>query len=86
MPCLSHSDAWRAMMSTPDGHMYRPGEPQRSPPAAHRPATKRPEGAVGFFLLDTVSRLDLRRFSAPYAGETRGAPPFDPAMLVCLWL
>ena len=39
-----------------------------------------------FFLLDTVSRLDLRRVYAPYEEETRGAPPFAPAMMVCLLL
>jgi len=39
-----------------------------------------------FFLLDTVAQLDLRRFYAPYETETRGAPPFDPAMMVCLLL
>ena len=39
-----------------------------------------------FFRLDTVPQLDVRRFYAPYETETRGAPPFDPAMLVCLWL
>jgi transposase len=41
---------------------------------------------VVFFLLDTVPRLDLRRFYAPYETATRGAPPFDPAMMVCLLL
>jgi len=39
-----------------------------------------------FFLLDTVPRLNVRRFYAPYEQETRGAPPFDPAMMVCLLL
>jgi len=39
-----------------------------------------------FFLLDTVPRLHVRRFYAPYEQETRGAPPFDPAMMVCLLL
>ena len=39
-----------------------------------------------FFLLDTVPQLDLRRFYAPYETETRGAPPFDPALMVCLLL
>jgi transposase len=39
-----------------------------------------------FFVLDTVSKLDLSRFYAPYEDETRGAPPFDPAMMVCLLL
>jgi transposase len=33
-----------------------------------------------------VPRLDLRRCYAPYEAETRGAPPFDPAMMVCLLL
>jgi len=37
-------------------------------------------------LLDTVAQLDLRRFYIPYETETRGAPPFDPAMMVCLLL
>jgi transposase len=39
-----------------------------------------------FFILDTVPQLDLSRFYAPYEDETRGAPPFDPAMMVCLLL
>ena len=37
-----------------------------------------------FFLLDTVPRLDLSRFYAPYEEETRGAPPYNPAMMLCL--
>jgi transposase len=41
---------------------------------------------VVFFLLDTVPKLELSRFYAPYEEETRGAPPFDPTMMVCLWL
>ncbi len=39
-----------------------------------------------FFVLDTVAQLDLKGFYAPYESETRGAPPFDPAMMVCLLL
>jgi transposase len=39
-----------------------------------------------FFLLDLVPQVELRRFYAPYETETRGAPPFDPAMMVCLLL
>ena len=38
------------------------------------------------FLLDTVAKLDLSRFYAPYEAETRRAPPFDPKMMVCLLL
>jgi transposase len=66
--------------------MYRPWEPQRYRQEAHSPVAKLPEGDLVFFLLDAVSQLDLRRFYAPYEQETRGAPPFDPAMMVCLLL
>src|SRR6266705_1064707 len=86
MPCLCHADAWRAMMNKHDGKTSRPGEPQRSQQEAHSPAAKLPAGDLVFFLIDTASRLDLRRFYAPYEDETRGAPPFDPAMMVCLLL
>ena len=54
--------------------------------AAHSPEAKLPEDDLVFFLLDTVPKLDLRRFYAPYEEETRGAPPFDPKMMVCLLL
>src|SRR5713226_6009240 len=74
------------MMSESGGKMYRPWEPQRYQQQAHSPASKLPEGDLVFFLLDSVSQLDLRRFYAPYEQETRGAPPFDPAMMVCLLL
>ena len=74
------------MMSEPGGKTYRPWEPQRSRQEAHSPAAKLPEGDVVFFLLDIVPQLDLQRFDAPYEEETRGAPPFDPAMMVGLWL
>jgi transposase len=83
---LCHSDAWRARMGQHDGKTYRPWEPQRYQQEAHSPAAKLPEDDLVFFLLDTVPRLDLRRFYAPYATETRGAPPFDPAMMVWLLL
>jgi transposase len=73
-------------MSEPGGKTYRPWEPQRYRQEAHSPAAKLPEGDVVFFLLDTVSQLDLQRVYAPYEEETRGAPPFDPAMMVCLLL
>src|SRR5882762_6620204 len=86
MSCLCHSDAWRSMMSPHDGKTYRPWEPQRYQPEAHSPAAKLPENDLVFFLLDTVPQLDVSRFYAPYETETRGAPPFDPAMLVCLLL
>ena len=73
-------------MSEPGRKTYRPWEPQRYRQEAHSPAAKRPEGDVVFFLLDTVPQLALQRFYAPYEEEPRGAPPFDPAMMVCLLL
>jgi len=74
------------MMSEHSGKTYRPWEPQRYQQETHSPAAKLPEGDLVFFLLDTVPQLDLRRFYAPYEQETRGAPPFDPAIMVCLLL
>jgi transposase len=74
------------MMSAGGGKTYRPWEPERYRQDAHSPAAKLPEGDVVFFLLDTVPQLELRRFYAPYEHETRGAPPYDPAMMVCLLL
>ena len=65
---------------------YRPFEPERYRQEAYSPVAKLPEGDVVFFLLDTVAQLDLSRFYAPYEHETRGAPPYDPAMMVCLLL
>ena len=73
-------------MSECSGKTYRPWEPERYQHEAQSPAAKLPEGDLVFFLLDTVRRLDLRRFYAPYEQEMRGAPPFDPAMMVCLLL
>src|SRR5467141_4590717 len=76
----------RAMMSEHGGKTYRPWDPQRYQHEAHSPASKLPEGDLVFFLRDAVATLDVNRFYAPHETETRGAPPFDPAMMVCLLL
>jgi transposase len=73
-------------MSKQPEKTYRPWEPERYRHEAQSPAAKLPAGDLVFFLLDTVPQLNLRRFYAPYETETRGAPPFDPAMMVCLLL
>src|SRR3989441_750381 len=73
-------------MSAGGGKTYRPWKPQRYRQQAHSPASKLPEGDLVFFLLDVVPKLDVRRFYAPYEQETRGGPPFDPAMMLCLLL
>jgi transposase len=76
----------RSIVSEQHGKTYRPWEPQRYRQEVHSPAAKLPEGDLVFFLLDVVPKLDLSQFYAPYETETRGAPPFDPAMMVCLLL
>ena len=68
------------------GKTYRPGNPERSRHAAHSPAAKWPADDLGFFLLDTVPRLALRRFEAASEAAPRGAPPFAPQMRGCLLL
>jgi transposase len=73
-------------MSEQPEKTYRPWDPERYRHEAQSPAAKLPAGDLVFFLLDTVPQLNLRRFYAPYETEMRGAPPFDPAMLVCLVL
>src|SRR3989454_4127741 len=83
---LCHVATRRPMMSEQHGKTYRPWDPERYRHEAQSPEGKLPEGDLVFFLLDSVPQLDLGRFYAPYERETRGAPPFDPAMMVCLLL
>ena len=73
-------------MSDARGQTYRPWNPEHYRHEVHRPEAKLPQADLVFCLLDTVPHLDLRRFSAPDEEETRGAPPFDPQMMVCLLL
>jgi len=65
---------------------YRPWNPQAYRQQAHSPASKLPEGDLVFFFLDLVPHLDLRAIYAPYEDQLRGAPPFDPRLMTCLWL
>ena len=65
---------------------YRPWNPQAYRQQAFRPDSRLPEDDLVFFLLDLLPQLDLEDFYASYEVETRGAPPFEPAMLVCLLL
>ena len=66
------------------GKRYRPWEPHRYAQETHSPASRLPEGDLVYFLVEAVPSVDLSRFYAYYEEETRGAPPFDPAMMVCL--
>jgi transposase len=65
---------------------YRPWSPQAYALQGFTPAERLPESDLVFFLIETVPCLDLSRFYASYEVETRGAPPFDPAMMACLLL
>lgn len=76
----------RPVMNAPGSKSYRPWTPDRYAQQAHVPAAKLPEDDLVFFLLDVVPTLDLTRIQAVYQDETRGAPPFDPAMMTCLLL
>src|SRR5947208_4466420 len=73
-------------MATPRRKKYRPWNPEAYAQQAFTPADRLPEGDLVFFLLDSVPRLDLEAFYASYELETRGQPPFDPTLLVCLLL
>ena len=63
---------------------YRSWDPQAYRLETFSPDSRLPEDDLVFFLLDLVPQLDLEDFYASYEVETRGAPPFEPALLVCL--
>ena len=73
-------------MVIPRRKKYRPWNPGAYVHQAVRPAERLPEGDLVFFLLDTVGQLDRDAIYVTYEQETRGQPPFDPSMLVCLLL
>jgi transposase len=73
-------------MTDPHRKTYRPWQPEHYRGQAHAPDAQLPPDDLVFFLIDLMPHLDLRKFYAPYEAETRGAPPFDPAMMVCLLL
>jgi transposase len=65
---------------------YRPWNPDCYRQQAHSPQSKLPQGDLVFFFLDVVPHLDLSALYAPYEQQLRGAPPFDPRLMTCLWL
>jgi transposase len=73
-------------MTDGGGKTYRPWNPEPYRYETPSPEAKLPQDDLVFFWLDTVPKLDVSRFSAPYEAETRGAPPCDPTMMVCLLL
>jgi hypothetical protein len=48
------------------------------------PAVVLPEDDLVFFLIELVPQLDLTPFYAYYERETRGAPPYDVALMTTL--
>jgi transposase len=73
-------------MVIPRRKKYRLWNPEAYAQQSFRPSDRLPEDDLVFFLLDTIPQLDLDAFYASYEVETRGQPPFDPTMLVCLLL
>src|SRR5438270_7290031 len=73
-----------AVMATLRRKKYRPWNPEAYAQQAFTPADRLPDGDLVFFPLDAIPQLDLDPFYASYEVETRGQPPFDPALLVCL--
>ena len=65
---------------------YRPWHPDCYRLQTHSPHSKLPQGDLVFFFLDVVPQLDLSAIYAPYEDQLKGAPPFDPRLMTCLWL
>jgi transposase len=71
-------------MAAAQGKKYRPWDPEAFATQAYTAADRVPADDLVFFLLDAIPQLDLARFYASYEVETRGAPPYDPGMMVTL--
>src|SRR3569832_857363 len=62
---------------------YQPRQGFLLPPS---PLDWLPEEHLAYFILETVSQLDLKAITAHYERERRGFPPHDPHMMVALLL
>lgn len=65
---------------------FRPYTPDQSELLPPSPRDWLPEGHVAYFILDTISELDLGPLLARYERELRGFPPHHPRMMVALLL
>ena len=65
---------------------YRPWEPDQSWLLPPSPRDWLDESDLVYFLLDTVSELDLSAITSKYEQEGRGFPPYHPRMMVTLLL
>lgn len=65
---------------------YRPYQPRQAFLLPPSPLDWLPEEHLAYFLLETVSQLDLSAITSYYERERRGFPPHDPRMMVALLL
>jgi transposase len=65
---------------------FRPFNPEENRRASYSPDQALGEDDLVFFLLDVLDHIDLSAFYVRYQDELRGAPPCEPAMMVCLLL
>lgn len=63
---------------------YDPEQPYLLPPA---PRDWLPEGHLSLFVHDLVDQLDVREVIDSYGdGESGGRPPFEPRMMIRIWI
>lgn len=63
---------------------YDPEQPYLLPPA---PRDWLPEGHLALFVHDLVDQLDVREIIESYgSGESGGRPPFEPRMMLRVWI
>jgi len=62
---------------------YDPEQPYLLPPA---PVDWLPDGHLAFFIHELMDHLDLSRIYADYDPEAGGRPPFEPRMMVAVWI
>ncbi len=74
------------VVPAPCGKKFRPWTPEDYSHDRYSPQDRLPPDDLVFFLIEIVPTLDLSAFYAGYSKDLRGAPPFDPAMLVTLLL
>ncbi len=66
---------------------YRPWRPDQDYLLPPSPREWLPDGHLVYFLLDVVAELDLSAIEAVYqAKDPRGTVPYDPRLMVALWL
>lgn len=65
---------------------YQPYSPRQAYLLPPSPLEWLPAGHPAYWMLDVVAALDLSEFYAYYERQARGAPPFNPQMMVGLLL